>query len=187
MPKVVWVFDIDGTLADNKYREHILEYRCDVCLTGGLVRNQVCPSCGSSSSTLVPESWHKFMEYDIAIKDPPVVNALATLNKLRTMKAHIRFVTARDWVLHGEVTKDWLKAECGWVDYEEPLYMQEDIYEGTPHSVYKERCVGEIKKDLGEDVIVVGFDDDPSIVQMYSKYGIGIQCPEGWDSFMVTL
>ena len=184
---IVWIFDIDGTLADNHHRESILEYRCDVCLTRGLTRNEPCFSCGSGSSTLTTESWEKFIEYDVAIKDKPIANALSTLRKLRSMKATIRFVTSRDRKTCERVTVDWLNTRCGWQESEERLYMREDHEEGIPPSVYKERCVMRIKEELGEDTIIVGFDDDPTILQAYAKHGIAVKCPEGWDSFLTQL
>lgn len=188
MPRLVAVFDIDGTLANHSHRAAILQKRCDVCLHEPMpVGHHVpCPTCGSTLSTPTQASWDAFLDSDLMSHDPVIQSGLEVLERLRELGAEIHYITGRQRSNSGEVTEDWLKFNCGRREETEFLFMREpeDAQEDLPASQYKEKALGRLKAKIGDDGIFLFFEDDPHVFPMYDRHGIVIRCPQGLQHFM---
>ena len=184
MPRLVAVFDIDGTLANHNHRAAILQKRCSVCLHEPVpVGHHVpCPTCGSTISTPTQESWDAFLDPDLMSQDPVIIQGLEVLQKLRALGAEIHYITGRTRALTGEVTADWLKFKCGRTE-DELLFMREagDL---EPASGYKEKAFKRLTDQIGSEGIFFFFEDDPHVFPVYDKHGIVIRCPQGLQHFM---
>ena len=181
--KTVYVFDIDSTIANNDHRAALLEKRCSVCLHSPVPQghHQPCPVCGSTVSKITQSSWDAFLDADLVAKDAPIPRAIACLERLRSMGAHITFITGRNVRKMGPVTKAWLRDHAGWDEKSETLYMRQPDEEGMTASVYKERALQRLKDDLGEECVFIFFEDDHHVFNLYNKHGIVVKCPEAWD------
>jgi hypothetical protein len=184
MPRLVAVFDIDGTLANHNHRAAILQKRCSVCLHEPVpVGHHVpCPTCGSTISTPTQESWDAFLDSDLMAQDPVIVQGLEVLEKLRTLGAEIHYITGRTRALTGEVTADWLKFKCGRTESE--LLIMREPEDLEPASGYKEKAYKRLVEQIGSDGVFFFFEDDPHVFPVYDKYGIVVRCPQGLQHFM---
>jgi hypothetical protein len=99
------------------------------------------------------------------------------------MGAKIVFLTGRNEPVLGDVTKAWLKNHAGWLPESEPLFMRLSGEEGLPASVYKERALQRLKSSLEEEHMLIFFEDDPHVFNLYNKHGLCIRCPEAWEWF----
>lgn len=186
MPRLVAVFDIDGTLANHNHRAAILQKRCDVCLHEPVpVGHHVpCPTCGSTDSTPTQESWDAFLDSDLMAHDPVIQQGVEVLERLRALGAEIHFITGRQRTHSGEVTENWLLFNCKRNVETEHLMMREPEDFDLPASKYKEKAVGRLKEKIGEEGVFFFFEDDPHVFSMYDKHGIVIRCPQGLQHFM---
>jgi hypothetical protein len=193
MSKVIWVFDIDSTLADNGHRSALLQQYCTACLfylpsNGPLVHRSIteCPNCGGTSLTKTQSSWDEFLDPIQVSLDRPIAKGVRVLNRLRELGGEIHFITGRNEPDLGEVTKQWLKDHCGWNPNKEKLIMRQEEDRGFTASVSKERSLERLKKevDIGGGALYIFFEDDPHVFNLYNKHGIVIRCPEGWDHIM---
>lgn len=183
MTRLVTIWDIDGTVANNDHRASLLEKRCSICLHQPLPypHRAVCPTCGSTDSTVTDESWEAFLNPELMAHDTPYPNALKVLSKLREQSAVIHFLTARNGCCR-EVTNDWLVSRAGKTE-KETLYMRHPEDEDIPASIYKGRGIERIKKDIGSEGVFVFFEDDPHIFPVHAKHGLVIRCPDGLEHF----
>lgn len=186
MPRLVAVFDIDGTLANHNHRAAILRKRCDVCLHEPMPvgHHEPCPTCGSTDSTPTQESWDAFLDSDLMAQDPVIIAGLEVLQRLRDLGADIHFITGRNRANSGEVTADWLKFKCGRRDETELLLMREAEDLDLPASQYKEKAIKRLQDKIGDEGIFLFFEDDPHVFPVYDKHGIVIRCPQGLQHFM---
>jgi len=184
MPRLVAVFDIDGTLANHSHRAAILQKRCSVCLHEPMPvgHHAPCPTCGSTISTPTQESWDAFLDADLMAQDPVIVQGLEVLERFRALGAEIHFITGRQRVATGEVTSEWLRFRCGRTE-SELLFMREpgDV---EPASVYKEKAFQRLVDQIGSEGVFMFFEDDPHVFPVYDKHGIVIRCPQGLQHFM---
>lgn len=186
MSNLIAVWDIDGTLANNEHRAKLLKKRCSVCLHEPLpsVHRAVCPTCGSTDSTITKESWDAFLAPELMLLDTPILDALRVLDKLRSMGAETHFITARSFDNHLEATATWLRKYVRRAsDDSEILHMRLKEDEGIPASQYKARALSRLKKQIGEEGCFMFFDDDPHVLKMYQEHGLVIKCPEALKYF----
>lgn len=183
--KTIWVFDIDSTIANNNHRAALLQKRCNVCLYSPMPQphHAPCPNCGGTTASPTQESWDAFLDVDLVAKDSPIPGAIEVLDKLRSHGAEIRFLTGRNDPDMGDVTRAWLRDHAGWQEDSEPLYMRSHEERGLAASVYKERALKRLKDDVGEECLLVFFEDDPHVFNLYNKHGIVVKCPEVWQFF----
>ncbi len=183
--KLVAIFDIDSTLADNDHRAELLEEYCVACLHRPFpkdVPNAECINCGGTSAKITQESFDAFLEPELLAKDPLIPGALKVLEKLRSHDVEIHFITGRNEKNTGDVTKAWLRDHVGWDSSKEKLMMRQQEDSGLSASLYKERALQRLHKEADlEGALLVFFEDDPHVFNVYNKYGIVIQCPHAWD------
>lgn len=187
MPRLVAIFDIDGTLANHNHRAALLQKRCDVCLHEPMPfgHHVPCPTCGSTLSTPTQESWDAFLDPDIMAQDLPIIAGIEVLKRFRELGADIHYITGRQRLGTGEVTEDWLLHHAGRQEHE-LLFMREpdDVAKDLPASQYKEVALSRLKAEIGDEGIFFFFEDDPHVFPMYDKHGIVIRCPQGLQHFM---
>lgn len=187
MPRTIFVFDIDSTIADNSHRASLLEKRCTVCLHSPMPVEDgaSCPSCASGVSAITQESWDSFLDVDVVMNDAPIKGAIQVLSRLRELGAEICFLTGRHRSRLGTVTETWLAQHAGWDPDSEILFMREPEDEKTPASVYKERALKRLKDHVSdESALYIFFEDDPHVFSLYNRHGIVVRCPEAWSHFM---
>ena len=180
MSRLVVVWDIDGTLADNSHRASLLEKQCRICLHKPLsvAHGSVCSSCGSIDALFTSESWEAFLDPFLMMKDTPISTAMSILEQFRKSGASNHFITARSYDAHGLTTAEWLSTKVGRLP-DEQLFMRTPEDEGIPASVYKERALKRLKDEIGDEGTFIFFEDHPHVCKMYSNHGLVIKCPEG--------
>ena len=179
--RVIHVFDIDNTIADNKHRIGYLKQYCTTCIAPKdvLTLAHFCGNCNTyTPTTSLSED---FLNPDLVYEDTPILGALQYVNQLRKHNVTIMYITGRNENLR-DVTEKWLfdKFER---KQDEKLYMRTSKFEGAVASVSKHDNLMSLKSDLNstEDDLFTFYDDDPFALAMYSAYGIVIRCPEVWD------
>lgn len=185
MPRLVAVFDIDGTLANHNHRAALLHKRCTVCLHEPMPvgHHAPCPTCGNTLSTHTQESWDAFLDPELVAQDPPILAGIEVLDRLRELGAEIAFITGRRRCHLGEATESWLRHHAKRQDHE-TLIMRGEEHEGVPASIYKEESVKLLHEIIGSDGVFLFFEDDPHVFPVYDKYGLVIRCPQGYQHFM---
>lgn len=182
----VFIIDIDTTIADNAHRAMLLERHCVACLTPVEYR-QACRNCGGTDTNIKQESWDAFLSPERCALDIPVQKAQHAIRRFREEGVEFHFLTGRNEGLR-EVTEEWLTKYFSYQPERESLIMRGDEHEGTPASVYKEQAFEQLVQTQGYDEpdmpMFFFMEDDPHVFKMYSKYGIVIRCPEGWEHWM---
>ncbi len=181
----VHIFDIDTTIANNTARADLLEKACLVCLSPKpRSKRAPCPTCNKlTDDETSQESWDKFFDPELVIKDIPEAKALAYANKLRAAGAPVHFLTGRSEECR-EVTLLWLKTKFNMQPGEE-LIMRSVEEDGLVASAYKERAWHRLSVEKGYGKFLPYFyEDDPHVLGMYGRHGVVIQCPEAWDYLM---
>jgi len=104
---------------------------------------------------------------------------------MRELGMEFHFLTGRNERLR-EVTEAWLTEHFGWsADHSSKICMRGPEHRNTPASVYKEAALQQlIQSENMEGYTFIFMEDDPFVFRMYSKYGIVVKCPEGWDHWL---
>lgn len=153
---MILVLDIDNTLADISHRVSIL----------------------TSSDTVTKALFKEFLNKDLVKKDPPFSKAQRVIPKLLKKATEVHVITSRQRVLE-KVTRDWLAEHFKLTDnYILHMRKTDDWGASRPH---KERVLQKhIFRDENKDEIIMFFDDDPYVLNLYSKHGLAFKAPECW-------
>ena len=183
--RTIWLFDIDTTLACSAHRDSLLVKTCSMCLHSP-VSSMACPVCSGTSVSIPQSSWDAFMDPAVLAQDVPIAAAQTVMTHLRLLGNEIHFITGRREASTGQVTKSWLREHYGYEEASELLMMRQDVDYNVAASVYKERALIRLKEKLGleNDTMFIFFEDDSHVFPVYSKYGLVVRCPEGWQHFM---
>ena len=173
---VVFVLDIDGTLADNSHRLEYLQWSCLACGTKTRTSESPCPFCGGFDRQPLQESFDSFMDPDLLIHDSVAHGAYEAVRSLREAGIQLVFLTGRSEDCR-DATELWLQDKGLWDPMTDPLYMRSAEYEGVPASNYKEAQAARLKKDHPNSVFFFA-EDDPHVFPVYQKYGIVLKAPE---------
>ena len=182
--KTVFIFDIDGTIANGDHRANNLEHFCDMCLQPKRLSGDLCcGNCGSTAFSITQESWDTFLSDDEMLKDTPIPGAIKMLTKLRELGQEIHFLTGRYDLDSRGVTEEWLRTHAGWDPVNEKLVMRQ--HKGIPASVSKEAQLKTLKEMLDlKDSLFIFFEDDPYVFKMFANHGIVVRCPGAWEHMM---
>jgi hypothetical protein len=178
------VFDIDGTIADNSHREHLLKKSCLVCLSvkGAPAHSHYCAGCDMETSTHIDQaSWDSFLHPELVSKDPVYKGSLDYTNALRNGGQMIHFITGRNYKLF-DASEEWLTTKFE-KRAEESLTVRSAEEDGIPAWEYKEQALKRLLFNLGlhqDTTTIYLYEDDPRIWDMYSRYGIVVRCPDAW-------
>lgn len=188
MSRTVFIFDIDSTIADNDARAALLHKQCVACLHTPVPQghHKPCPSCGSTTSKVTQESWDSFLDPEVMAEDKPIEGAIRVLNHMRSLGFEVHFITGRNELHTGDVTKEWLEQYTGWRPEVEQLIMRQPEHHGLPASQYKEIAFQRLREicQFPEGTTFVFFEDDPHVFNLYQKYGLVVRCPEAWEHFL---
>jgi len=188
--KLVHIFDIDVTIANNTHRARILEAFCPICLfeLGTNEKNNYCSVCDRTVDRFVPSAyWEEFSDPQLVAQDTPVSKAIAYMNKIRKYDNNdILFVTGRDESLR-EVTDWWLRNYFNIVETG-TLYMRSPGDEGIPAPIFKSHTINRIIKEhkykIQEDIFMF-YEDEIETLKEYQKMGIVFKCPQAWDVLVI--
>ena len=180
--KIVHIFDIDKTLADNTHREDVLKKICVVCGHKQKFNHLhvPCEVCGAVSMNHDQSSWDEFFDAQLMMKDKPYPKAQAYVRRLLAEKVPIHFITGR-----GEdtrtTTENWLEMHYGIDFLRSKLKMRPVKMNGDLASKVKERSIKSLieEENLHKDKLFI-YDDDPYVFEMYKKYGIVFKAPDCW-------
>jgi hydroxymethylpyrimidine pyrophosphatase-like HAD family hydrolase len=167
---MIFVFDIDGTLADYSHREHLL----------------------SKVDKISLEEIRERMPVDLIAKDVPFPEAQVAFKYLMRFATSCYFVTGRREYLR-EVTTNWLKEHFEISKLRFDLFMRSDSEMNTA-SAFKKRVFSKLifpsigfVKNIHDEVMteqILAFEDDKFVIDVYKKYCIVLKAPECWKSFV---
>lgn len=182
--RVVFIVDIDTTIATNKQRAALLETECRVCLNDVARDDVCCRNCGSLDRKVKQSTWDAFLSPDLMRLDKPVPKAQESLLRMRELGIEFHFITGRNETLR-PVTEEWLDTHFAWNRSREALYMRPKNHPDVPASECKEAAFLRLVENHDLQGCCFFFmEDDPYVFRMYQKYGIVIRCPEGWEHWM---
>lgn len=143
--KPLYIFDLDGTIADISHRRHIIE-----------------------TDTRDSSKWRRF--YSACDKDTPNAPVIRVMESLRLF-ADIWIFSGRSSEVRGK-TEEWLRHHTSLTNFDlETCLMMRDEGDYTPDDQLKELWV---KAMLIDDRrrLVAAFDDRDRVVQMWRRNGI---------------
>ena len=113
--------------------------------------------------------------------DTPVAKAQDIIHHWRKCGLEFHFLTGRNEGLR-EVTEEWLKRYFSFDPSKEALKMRSLDQEEVPASKYKESAFLQLRSERNlQDCIFLFCEDDPYVFRVFAKYGMCLQCPEGWE------
>lgn len=185
----LYIFDIDGTLADNRHRNHLIEKhpKCERCAGTGEYfchtdfGSHTCDLCdGSGKLKGWRPDWNKW--YSLAEFDKPNVAVVRILGQLCMLgdlpnihdvdKPEIWFFTGRPEE-HRELTTTWLTINTA--IYREELIHGQLVMRTTgdyrPDYIVKQEMVDRMLAEDRKRLVCV-FDDRQQVVDMWRRNGI---------------
>ena len=178
------IVDIDGTIADARHREHLLEPTLDL----GKCKDLKCPFLKSEPTrcirpqrcehkTITPDKWDIFWDTEEIMKDG-VMDYSKDVLEMAAMFHTIVFLTNREEKTR-EGTTLWLKEVF---QFSQPvhLYMRPDDSRESLVD-FKVRMLGVIKVAHGPTERIYAFEDDHDVAHAYFNHGIKIfSAPDCW-------
>lgn len=140
----LYIFDLDGTLADCAHRKHFLDYKEDAA------------------------RWRKF--YSACDKDAPIVHAIATMERLRHF-ADVWIFSGRSEEVRDK-TVSWLTEHTSFMTYDldTALVMRQEGDHRADDIVKSEWLDGMLQDDRRR--LVATFDDRDRVVAMWRTAGV---------------
>jgi hypothetical protein len=189
MSRVVFIIDIDITIANNDHRAVHLRSSCGSCgRTIPVEERGPCTSCGSHEVSIPQESWDNFLDPDLILQDQVVPGAKRTIDLFRKFGFEFHFITGRNGtkLLRADATRKWLSEKLDWNPDKELLMMRTLEDNERPASVYKQHAFQRLLniKQYQDDVNFIFFEDDHFVFNTYSKYGIVVESPGCWEYFV---
>lgn len=151
---MIFVLDIDETLADNRHRAHYVEK--------------------------TPKDWEGFLDPARVLQDKPLPAAQRVVAALKERGVGFVFLTGRNETLR-DVTSRWLLEHFDVVADDTNLYMRPEGNLLKP-TEYKGQQLSDIARNFGRELIFV--DDDPYMLPLYQQFGVAMQAPACWDVLM---
>lgn len=158
------ICDIDGTVANNDHRAHLVE-----------------PEDGSRPTD---EMWAKFMAPELIVQDTPIPGAYSTLSNLIEHNENLQLVwlTGRGGTLH-EPTFQWLAKHFPDLMPHSFLITRPEEHEHTKAVVYKTAMIEKLMENIvWKTQTKLAFDDDRYLWPVYKKYGmLALRAPHCWE------
>jgi phosphoserine phosphatase len=140
----LYIFDLDGTLANVEHRRHILQDTAD------------------------PQRWNKF--YAACVDDTPVVSVLNTLWLIaRSLDVEVRIWSGRSEAVR-EQTEEWLMKYLRMPSVVNTIVMRK-VNDYTPDEVLKKTWYLALS-DHDRKRLVAVFDDRTKVVEMWREMGV---------------
>ena len=139
--KPLYIFDIDGTLADCSHRVHMLDSEDD-------------------------DKWLRF--YDACDGDSPIMAVIETLNRLSRV-CDVWFFTGRTESVRSK-TVEWLECNTRFsiLDFKNPILTMRPDGDYTPDWKLKELWLKSML-DIDRNRLIGVFDDRNSVVDMWRR------------------
>ncbi len=159
----LYIFDLDGTLADIKHRRHFVERPSVRCLSCWNSNNRATCICGAQHP--FKPNWDAF--HAACVGDTPIKPVIDLLRRV------VAQGEADGWVWSGRMdtvmqeTKDWLKLHCPWWIR---LRMR-DKGDYTPDDQLKESWLHAMSPEDRARLVMV-FDDRDRVVNMWRRNGV---------------
>jgi len=155
---MLFLVDIDGTIADNSHRSHILE---------------------GHEGEIPDSTWQEFFKPELVAQDEPIQIAKATLWLFDTLGIEAMYVTGRDENIRS-VTWGWLKKN----DF--PLHSLRMRATGDTRSNREVKI--DLVSDLAGYSDVLILDDEIQVRGVADEHGfMFMQAPECWDILYLLL
>lgn len=144
MTKPLYIFDLDGTLADNKHREHFLANKDD------------------------PDRWRRF--FAACGQDDPVRPVISTMTAL-LMTSEVWVWSGRSAEVR-EITEAWLSLHTVLMSWElRRVLRMRDEGDFTPDDTLKRSWLHEMSATDRVRLVAV-FDDRQKVVDMWRSEGV---------------
>lgn len=179
MTRPLYIFDLDGTLADAEHRIHFIRRpACPFCgwiklcdhdqLTDEQLREKGLPP--GQRAAFVPD-WRAF--FAACMDDKPILAALATLRALRHGGAECWIWTGRSDEVREE-TRAWLKKHGAWHSWRftaPEAFLMREAGDHRPDHELKLSWLSALEPPERARLIAV-FEDRAAVVQMWRAYGV---------------
>jgi len=162
MSSIVFVVDIDGTVADTMGRIRDLEQRTGSALMTGWGDKET----------------NEFLEPSIMMRDPIINGANRLLDIISSFGATLAFFTGRS-ERSREQTKQWLTSKLS-IPTETPLFMRPDD-DYRPTHVCKTDMIERQLLPAYPDSKFIFLEDDAESLKSFSKYGLALKAPDCWN------
>jgi len=167
--KNIIVCDLDGTLADLRYRRHHVEHPARQCIDCGGKNMKSCVMCGDMGYDKFKPNWKAF--HAECVNDLPlettieVIAALARSAGLRLNPCEVWIVSGRSDVVRQE-TVNWLAKHD--IEYDRLIMRRDKDY--TPDDQLKLKWLNDGTIPKGRVFCV--FDDRDRVVNMWRAQGL---------------
>lgn len=162
----LYIFDLDGTLALNGHRQHLLAPVCSTCCTPKDGDGpKVCQSCGGP----VGPDWRAF--FAACVHDSPNWQVISTLYALIRSGADVQIWSGRSAEVMNE-TVAWLQKYLpGDLDLDELQLLMRREGDFTPDEKLKEGWLLGLN-EFDRKRLVAVFDDRQKVVDMWRRNGV---------------
>ena len=155
---MIIVLDIDGTLANNDHRAHLVDRKED---------------------DKTPKDWTAFLAPHLVAKDVVIEGVQRALEHFQLLSYKIMFLTGRNESLR-DVTTVWIQEKLGIEVNEDSLVMRGTGNMMTAAS-YKRESAQNLKSQFPRETFVF-IDDDKYSWAGYANIGLVLKAPECWET-----
>ncbi len=161
----LYIFDLDGTLADLKHRRHFVEYPLIDCNNCGHQHNaRKCRMC-ETEHPFKPD-WNTF--HAACVDDTPIRPVINTLTNFRMAECEVWIWSGRMSTVLAE-TRQWLMTHVGLTNANELRMRPTGNF--TPDDQLKESWLLTMSPEDRARLVMV-FDDRDRVVNMWRRNGI---------------
>lgn len=169
----LYIFDLDGTLADLKHRRHFVERQELPCMRCGTVHSKgECPVCGMQTDQRV--DWNAF--HAACVNDTPIDPVINVLNTL--LIAGVQNDANEIWVWSGRSdaveieTRAWLAEHTSLDEWHFNWQLKMRKHgDYTPDDQLKESWLHAMSPE-DRARLVMTFDDRDRVVAMWRRNGV---------------
>ncbi|WP_275272314.1 hypothetical protein [Limnobacter sp. P1] len=172
--KPLYIFDLDGTLADIDHRRHLVQNKKEICSackgTGGIIYMPPCASCngkGERNGESQP-NWPEF--YRLCVNDTPKWPVINTMIALARQGADVWIWSGRSAEVMNE-TREWLQRYIPGDELEEVELCMRREGDYTPDEQLKAGWYDALT-EYDQRRLVAIFDDRQKVVDMWRSKGL---------------
>lgn len=172
--KPLYIFDLDGTLADIEHRRHLINPKCTECDGKGTVEQRDCKSaidceaCKGTGKNDQKPDWPAF--FRACVLDEPVWPVINTMIALARQGADIWIWSGRSAEVMNE-TRTWLQRFVPSDELEEIELCMRREGDFTPDEQLKAFWYDSLN-EYDQRRLVAIFDDRQKVVNMWREKGI---------------
>jgi hypothetical protein len=168
--KPLYIFDLDGTIALNEHRAHLIEFRdCPKCQGHGVWDGEGCKDC-EGTGRLKPD-WDAF--FLACVNDEPNWPVLSVMLSLLNQGADVQIWSGRGAIAMNE-TITWLQRYIDADVFADVNLVMRRVGDFTPDNELKESWYRNELTETDRKRLVCVFEDRDSVVAMWR--GLGVPC-----------